>query len=319
MLKRIRLKNFRTHKDSELKFCSGVNGIIGISSSGKTNILRALKLLAKNRPLGDGVIRRGVKEKEALVETEWNDVGVIRMVKAKDSKKTYYQINDDEPFRKVSTNVPEQVTEALFLSDLNVLGQYDGPFLIFSGPGEISKAINDSTGAGEFDMWLSNINNRIKTVKYALKDADYRTEKYKVEIEKLRGLAKLSKEIKQLKKVAKQKEQVEFNFERISEIYNRLIGFRSKLRVHKRIIQLERRVKKIKRLRNEMDELGEGIDLYEDWQEKANAIDALAERHDSLVDKYKKLLIKNRSCPTCKSPIKQSTIKRLENAVRLPV
>lgn len=318
MLKKIKLRNFRTHKSSDLEFCSGVNGIIGISSSGKTNILRALKMLAKNRPIGDGVIFRDAKTKEALIETEWSDVGTIKMVKASDSKKSYYQINDDEPFRKMGTTVPEQVTDALFLSDLNVLGQYDGPFLIFSSPGDISKAINDSTGAGEFDVWISNINNRIKTIKFALKDADFRIEKYRVEKEKLQGFARLKKQLKELKKVAKKRDEAEFKFERVSEIYNRLIGFKSKLAMHERIIRLQRRVNRIKKIREEMEVLEEGIDLYEDWQVKQKALDELMERHDGLVKKYSKLLVKERTCPTCKSPIKQSTIKRLKDAVRLP-
>lgn len=314
MLKRIRLKNFRTHKDSELTFCPGVNGIIGISSTGKTNILRALKLLAKNRPIGDGVIYRSAKKKEALIETEWSDVGIIRMVKSKDS---YYQINDDEKFRKFGTKVPEQITDALFLSDLNVLGQYDGPFLIFSSPGDISKAINDATGAGEFDTWINNINNRIKTIKFALKDADFRIEKYRVEKEKLKGFARLKRHLKELKKISAKKEKAEFDFERITEIYNRLIGFKSKLAMHEKIIRLQRRVNKIKKLREEMEALEEGVDLYEEWQQKIDSLKALLERHEEFVEKYSKLLAKRRSCPTCKSPIKQSTIKRLKDAVRI--
>ena len=317
MLKKIRLRNFRTHKDSLLKFVPGVNGIIGISSSGKTNILRALKLLAKNRPLGDGVIRRGAKKKEAIIETEWSGVGAIKMVKGKDS---YYQINDKKPYRKIGTSVPDKVTEALFLSDLNVLGQYDGPFLIFSSPGDISKAINDSTGAGEFDAWISNVNNRLKSIKFNLKDSEFRVEKYRVEREKLRGVKELEKEMAELIRVSKKRRQLEDTFETVTEIYNRLIGYKNKVKLHRKIMRLQRKVDTIKKIREEMQVFEEVIDLHDELEQKQKQLKLLVDRHNNeLVKEYAKVLIKERSCPTCKSPIKQSTIKRLKSEVSINV
>ena len=316
MLKKIKLTNFRTHKKSELGFGSGVNGIIGISSSGKTNILRALKLLAKNRPIGDGVISRFAQNKEAIIETEWSGVGKIKMVQGKDS---YYQINDQKPFRKIGTSVPDAVTDALFLSDLNVLAQYDGPFLIFSSPGEISKAINDATGAGEFDTWISNINNRIKDINFNLKDSEFRIAKYRVEREKLHEVPKLESDMQHLIQIHKRHKQLKNDFETITEIYNRLLGFRKKVQLHKQIIRLHRKLNEIKKIRNEMLKFEEIIDLHDELTQKKEELKALIKQHNTkLIKEYSKVLVKNRSCPTCKSPIKQSTITRLKNEVRLP-
>ena len=314
MLRKLKLKNFRTHKKTRLKFCSGINGIIGISSSGKTNILRAIKLLHTNRPLGNGVINRNAKTKEAVIESDWTGVGTIKMVKGKDS---YYQINKQKPFRKIGTNVPQPVSDALFLSDLNVLAQYDGPFLIFSGPGEISKAINESTGSGEFDIWISNINNRIKDVKFAAKDAGYRVEKYRLEKEKLRGIESVAREVKKLSKLSKHLKELRYDCDEITELYNRLIGFQSKVVMHKKIISLEKYLKRAKKLREQIEVLEVDVDLADDLVNRKMAMEELVKRHNDLVERYSKVLKKERKCPTCFSPIKQSTIKRLNNAIRL--
>ena len=320
MLRKIRLKNFRTHRNSTLRFGPGVNGIIGPGTHGKTNILRAIKMLAKNRPLGTGVISRFAKKgSPAIIETDWTGVGTIKMCKHPESKKSYYQINDQEPFRKFGHEVPDQITDALFLSDLNVLAQYDGPFLIFSSPGDISKAINNSTGSGEFDVWVSNTTSRVKKIKHGLGDAEYRVEQYRLEKEKLRGLGRVKRLIREVKFFNEKRVALEEDVEEISEIYNRWLGYQKKVRFHKKIMRLQRNVDRIKKILEQIKSYDDEIGLIDDYLSKKIQIKELVKMHKGNVRKYAKLLAKERSCPTCKSPIKQSTIRRLKQEVKLPI
>lgn len=314
MLKQIKLKNFRTHKKTKLNFCSGVNGIIGISSSGKTNILRAIKLIFTNRPLGDGMISRFSVNKEAVISTKWSDVGTIKMVKGKDS---YYQINNDKPFRKIGTSVPDKIKEALFLSDINFYGQFEGPFLIFSGPGEISRYINKATGAENFDIWTSNVNHRIKNLDFSLKDSDFRIEKYRIEKKKLAGVEKLDVLVRELKRVSKKIKNLQADYDEISELYSKFSGFESKLRMHKKILRFEKTLKKIASIREKIEFLEEDIDLVDDLLNLKKTKHELVKRHKELMKQYISCLMTDRKCPTCYSPIKQSTIKRLKNEIHL--
>ena len=42
MISKVRLRNWKSHIESEFEFSSGVNAIIGIMGSGKTSILQAI-------------------------------------------------------------------------------------------------------------------------------------------------------------------------------------------------------------------------------------------------------------------------------------
>lgn len=314
MLKKIRLRNFRTHKRTIVDFCSGINGIIGIGSSGKTNILRALILLARNRPLGNGVISRFAPGKNAVVDSEWTDDLRVKIVKG---KKSYYQINDEKPFRKINTNVPEQVADALFLSDINFHKQFDGPFLVFSGPGEISKVINESTGANEFDIWLGETTKAIKELKIELKDAEYREEKYRIEIEKLEGVRKLAQSIKELKEITETIEEKQKEYDDLSHYFNTMIDLEDKIIFHKRIARFKVKLKRIRAIQEEYDELDDQATLIEDYEQKLVELKEAKKRHKRIVDDYIKLLVKKHICPTCTSTIKQSNVKSLREKLRV--
>jgi len=42
MIKRVRLKNWRSHYDTDLRFDEGTNVIIGINGAGKSSVLEAI-------------------------------------------------------------------------------------------------------------------------------------------------------------------------------------------------------------------------------------------------------------------------------------
>lgn len=48
MISKITIRNFQTHKKSELEFTDGVNLIVGSSDNGKSSVIRAFRWLAEN-------------------------------------------------------------------------------------------------------------------------------------------------------------------------------------------------------------------------------------------------------------------------------
>ena len=66
MLKSISIKNYQSHKETDLTFNEGVNVITGTSDSGKTAILRSLSWLINNRPSGDAFKNWDVPLKEPV-------------------------------------------------------------------------------------------------------------------------------------------------------------------------------------------------------------------------------------------------------------
>ena len=319
MLEKIRLRNFRTHKDSTLSFSSGVNGIIGIGTSGKTNILRALKLIYTNRPLGTGVISRFAMDvaQKTTVDTWWSDVGRISYVEMGDPKYSYFKVNDEDPYRKFGQNTPEPIVNVINLSDINFANQFDGPYLIFAGPGEISKTINTITGADEFDKWISKVNDRVKRIRFKLKDSEYRIEKYNIDKDKLDGLPRTKRWVEKARAASKELQDKKNEFDDLTNLYNTWIGLYAKAKLHRRIAELSKYVRRVKRIHKKMDKHDDVIELSEALIQKRKLYKMALKRHKGLVKRFTKKLVEERQCPTCLSPIKQSTIKRLKNEIRI--
>ena len=75
MLKKIKLKNFMSHKSTEFELVQGVNVLTGPNNSGKSAVISALQLLA-DLPVkeGDYMVRHGTSESAVTVETGEGDV-----------------------------------------------------------------------------------------------------------------------------------------------------------------------------------------------------------------------------------------------------
>ncbi len=80
MITRIKLKNWKSHLDSELSFSKGVNGLIGIMGSGKTSVMQAIAFalfgtfsgISSRRLALDDLIMKKPQEKDlALIELEF--------------------------------------------------------------------------------------------------------------------------------------------------------------------------------------------------------------------------------------------------------
>jgi len=74
MLKKIKLKNFMSHKSSEFELVKGVNVITGPNNCGKSAVISALQLLA-DLPVkeGDYMVRHGTSDSEVTVITDEDD------------------------------------------------------------------------------------------------------------------------------------------------------------------------------------------------------------------------------------------------------
>lgn len=156
MLKSIVIKNFQSHKKTIIKLVKGVNVIIGKSQAGKTAILRALNIVRTNRPSGSRFVRHGENEVLTTIRTMEGDKVSLK----KTPTERIYIVNDSK-FRKFGTAVPEEVSEVLRMSDVNIQSQLDSPFLVTSTGGEVTKTINRITKAEKVDKWVKIANKNV--------------------------------------------------------------------------------------------------------------------------------------------------------------
>ena len=105
MLKKIKIKNFRSHELLDLEFHKGVNVIYGLGQSGKTNIIRAINWVVNNRPSGFNMHSHFAEDGKTSVELTF-DNGVVKL--SKTSKLTTYSLNKDTKFSYTGKSVLHQ-------------------------------------------------------------------------------------------------------------------------------------------------------------------------------------------------------------------
>ena len=161
------IKNFQSHSETILPIKSpGINVITGPSDSGKSAILRAITLLAQNRPDGMDYRRHNTKE----TSVEWR--GCRRR---RGSTVNQYEV-DDETYKALRLAVPKQVSDRLRLGEINFRPQHSSYFLIADSPGAVARSMNALADLGLIDHTASKIKSALRQasadveVKKATKD-----------------------------------------------------------------------------------------------------------------------------------------------------
>ncbi len=111
MIKSVRMQNFESHEDTEIEFTEGMNLIVGQSNSGKSSILRALRMVVDNEWTKD-MVRNGYEYCRVRVTTDRGWVEAER-----GEKVNRWRCQEDggelQEYKKVGTSVPELATKIL--------------------------------------------------------------------------------------------------------------------------------------------------------------------------------------------------------------
>ena len=186
MIKSLEIKNVQSHESTKLEFKKGVNVIIGSSNQGKSAVLRALYWVRTNRPLGiDNLASHWiVNDKGNLTDAMSvklvNDKGSVERKRTKDENQ--YIVNGDV-LNVVKTDVPEQVSSLLNLSDTNVQKQLDSPFLLSQTSGEVAKYFNQIVNLDVIDKVLTNAETKRRKLKSNIETGKEETERLEKRIE----------------------------------------------------------------------------------------------------------------------------------------
>lgn len=142
MITQLFVENFQSLRKVNLKL-GKLTVIVGPSSSGKSAVVRAFKLLTSNAS-GSGFVSHGAKKTRVIgvVEGPDHQVEII-----KGPKVSEYRVNN-ETFAKCGTGVPEQATKLLGIqpkSDINFAGQFDRPFLLDDTGTAVARELGELT------------------------------------------------------------------------------------------------------------------------------------------------------------------------------
>jgi exonuclease SbcC len=192
MISKIEIKNFQSHKNTVIDFKSGVNVFCGESDNGKTAIIRAIRWVVENRPLGIDKLNSSWNDgfKDDMSVKLWlsDDVWVERIRNKSINGYRYFRDGKEVTLEATGTDVPQIVTDILCLNDVNFQFQMDAPYLLSMSASEASKYFNRIIHLDTIDDTLSvadsdkrNLNSEKKVVESDIK-------KYKQKLEELEWL-----------------------------------------------------------------------------------------------------------------------------------
>ena len=214
-MQRIQINNFQSHKNTNIDLHPGVNVIVGSSDSGKTAIIRALRWVMWNRPLGNAFRSSWGGDTSVTL-----DLG-NRVIERSKGKKDRYRI-DNEQHTAFGSEVPKEVSEALNLNEINLQSQLDSPFLVSNNPGEVARHFNRIANIDTIDSSLKNIESWIRDINHHTRYNEKEIDRLQDDLEKYRYLEKMEVDVESLEKKEKQTQETRRKKKQISEIISEL-------------------------------------------------------------------------------------------------
>jgi DNA repair exonuclease SbcCD ATPase subunit len=220
MLNSIHLINFQGHLDSEVNFVNGLNVIYGLTDSGKSSIIKGLKLIVTNRPAGNKYIYKKKKHSEISI-----DINNFKISKYKTKSKNEYRLNETV-FKAVRSSVPEEVSNAINLSNINIQSQGEIWFLIDKSPGHINQELNKLIDLSVVDTSLKDINSRIRTNNTEYKVILNDLEEIKNELDSLKNIEAADRFLIKLEKYTQSIQDIEQENEELNLLLNKIVEMR---------------------------------------------------------------------------------------------
>jgi len=189
------LRNFQSHKHTEIEFSPNVSAIVGESDEGKTSIIRALYWAAQNKPSGGDFISDFSKKGEcsSTIVIDGNEV-----TRFKNKTKNEYIVNGQAFKALGKSGIPDEVKNILQLDELNFQNQMDSPFLLSSSSGEVARYLNDIVNLNVIDESLKKVNAKTNACNRDIENKEAEIESNTIELKDYAWLKQAEKELLQL-------------------------------------------------------------------------------------------------------------------------
>lgn len=275
MLKKIVLENFQSHKHSELELDPGVNVIVGPSDSGKTAIIRALRWLVWNRPLGEAFIQHGSKYCKVEIEIERSKI--VREKERKNGKNVY--LLDEICFNAVGTEPPEEVRNFLNLQEINISQQFDQPFLLSNSPGEVAQHFNKVARLDMIDIGMKRVSQWIRKIQQDISNRESQIKKLETQLLEYDYLPSLEGRIQSLEQMQNEIITKENQRDQIKELNEVILQVDAEIAKFTKITMMEEKVNSILRNLTEKKQKQENlITLKQLYQKLSNIENQLLEQ-----------------------------------------
>jgi exonuclease SbcC len=208
MLEKLTLLNFQQFEKKIIVFDSHVTVIVGPNGAGKSTIIRALRWLMFNQPLGARLLRWG------------SDSGGVRAVIDKAEvvrwrgKENVYKLNG-ETYHAVGGKVPDAISQIVNVTPENLQRQFDAHFWFADTPGKVSRALNAIVNLDSIDSALAAVSSELRKSRAEAEVSKRRLQEAKSKRDELKYTVQLNSELKALEG---QKDEIDANASKIASV-----------------------------------------------------------------------------------------------------
>lgn len=353
MISKVRLKNWKSHIDSEFDFSSGVNGLIGIMGSGKSSVMDSISfalfgtfphLNSRKLSLDDLIMKKPQQQKYAEVSLELNLNGNKYYVRRKIEKgkgTTHAEIRENDKLIDVNPSAVTKYIENILGLDYSLFSraiyseQNNIDYFLTIPKGKRMQHIDEMLKVDNFEKVRERIvkikNNmmlrkkeKIRIVKEIekedierkIKTLNEEIEKNIQEIEEKKSRLYPLKET--LEKMKIQIKKIEEKYEQKNKLEKELSGLKSSIKEldkERENIDIENVKKEKNILEKELDKLEEKLKTEKTIAEEERSKIASINTEIKLIsEEIEKIDKLEHKCPTCENII---TLDHKNNIIRI--
>lgn len=193
MINKVTIRDFQSHRKTELVFHEGVNVIIGNSDSGKSAILRAMSWAIENKCDDKSFKRIGGGDPSVTLEF---DEGIVERKRTKDNIYNLTVGKKTEEFKAFKQAIPSDIVDLMNMSEINIQTQLEAPFLLSQSSGDIAKVLNKTVDLSVIHESISEIRKMSLQNSREIENVNQQIEENKEILEDFKYLDKLEKDVK---------------------------------------------------------------------------------------------------------------------------
>lgn len=294
MINRIDISNRQSHSNTSIELHPQVNLIVGRGTSGKSAILRAVRWVIENTS-GDAQvsnwIKRTTKGKDPKKVLDGESSVTITTPKGtvkrfRNPTENGYDLNGTRYMAVGAGQVPDQVSDFLGISEINIQRQHDLPFLISLPGTQVSAYLNRVVGISEINVYMKEAASCLKKAKEKTAELEEAQERDTKALDALGWVDGIQGQLDALDALQEAKGEVEAKLSKLSVLRCGLESEGTKLAQARKVADLESKVQEARKLAQAVTGVGsrlssvarlvQGIEAAKESYAKASRVAGLA-------------------------------------------